>query len=95
MGEPKPLAVRVYDLGKIQMARLRFDEDVPMLELADPPNDTGAMQWMVITGREELTRLAHGILEFLIDYPDRGTEDQIADLEEGVNRIPTVEAGRV
>lgn len=64
-------AVRVHDLGGVQMARLRFGDDgEPLLEIADPPGEGGSIQWIVIGGRRPLVRLAHGILEFMLDYPD-------------------------
>ena len=67
-------AVRVFDLGGIHLARLQFNDSVPQLEIADPGGETTPPHWVIISGRDELTRLAHGILEFCMDYPERDEE---------------------
>jgi hypothetical protein len=72
-------AVRTLDLG-VQMARLRFADEAPCIDIADPPGAETTMQWTVICGRRELATLAHGILEFLAEYPDEDESEE--------NKIP-------
>ena len=73
------LAVRVFDISKLQIIRLRFEDQEsgdesdpePILEIADPPAADMPMQWVVIRGRAEIARLAHACLEFLMDHPEK------------------------
>ena len=66
------VAVKMVDLTP-QMARLRFDDNEPILEIADPPYGE-PMQWIVIRGRDGILGLSQAIQDFMLSFP-RPEED--------------------